>query len=137
MTPYGEDGYLMFQGGNVLLSTDGTWTSTAHNAVDGLNWGVTNIYSTSDDIATNRAASHMFGMLKSESRTEEKKEVIAKFLEFVRTNSIEWAKAGQIVASKDVLESDDYKNIHNLSLHQHQKKKTHYISLTMFISLMF
>ena len=109
MTPYGEDGYLMFQGGNVLLSTDGTWTSTAHDAVDGLNWGVTNIYSTSDDIATNRAASHMFGMLKSESRTEEKKEVIAKFLEFVRTNSIEWAKAGQIVASKDVLESDDYK----------------------------
>lgn len=56
MTPYGEDGYLMFQGGNVLLSTDGTWTSTAHDAVEGLNWGVTNIYSTSDDIATNRAA---------------------------------------------------------------------------------
>ncbi|MBR3204897.1 MAG: ABC transporter substrate-binding protein, partial [Bacillus sp. (in: Bacteria)] len=108
MTPYGEDGYLMFQGGNVLLSTDGTWTSTAHDAVEGLNWGVTNIYSTSDDIATNRAASHMFGMLKSESRTEEKEEVIAQFLEFVRTNSIEWAKAGQIVASKDILESDDY-----------------------------
>ena len=38
MTPYGEDGYLMFQGGNVLLSTDGTWTSTAHDAVEGLNW---------------------------------------------------------------------------------------------------
>ena len=75
MTPYGEDGYLMFQGGNVLLSTDGTWTSTAHDAVDGLNWGVTNIYSTSDDIATNRAASHMFGMLKSESRTEEKRKL--------------------------------------------------------------
>ncbi len=34
MTPYGEDGYLMFQGGNVLLSTDGTWTSTAHDAVE-------------------------------------------------------------------------------------------------------
>ena len=50
----------------------------------------------------------MFGMLKSESRTEEKEEVIAQFLEFVRTNSIEWAKAGQIVASKDILESDDY-----------------------------
>ena len=109
MTPYGEDGYLMFQGGNVLLSTDGTWTSTAHDAVEGLNWGVTNIYSTSDDIATNRAASHMFGMLKNEARTEEKEEVIAQFLEFVRTNSIEWAKAGQIVASNDVLESEEYK----------------------------
>lgn len=39
---------------------------------------------------------------------ERKEEVIAQFLEFVRTNSIEWAKAGQIVASKDILESDDY-----------------------------
>ncbi|WP_312498741.1 extracellular solute-binding protein [Enterococcus sp.] len=109
MTPYGEDGYLMFQGGNVLLSTDGTWTSTAHDAVEGLNWGVTNIYSTSSDIATNRAASHMFGMLNSETRTDEKEEVIAQFLEFVRTNSIEWAKAGQIVASNDILESEEYK----------------------------
>ncbi|MHC5248896.1 extracellular solute-binding protein [Enterococcus sp. LJL90] len=109
MTPYGEDGYLMFQGGNVLLSTDGTWTSTAHDAVEGLNWGVTNIYSTSDQIATNRAASHMFATLKSESRTAEKEEVIADFLDFVRSNSIEWAKAGQIVASNEVLTSEEYK----------------------------
>lgn len=109
MTPYGEDGYLMFQGGNVLLSTDGTWTSTAHDAVEGLNWGITNIYSTTDKMATNRAASHMFGLLKSEERTEEKEAVIADFLDYVRENSVEWAKAGQIVASQEVLNSEEYK----------------------------
>ncbi len=108
MTPYGEDGYLMFQGGTVLFSTDGTWSSTAHADVEGLNWGVTNVYSTSDEIVTNRAASHMFATLKNEDRTAAKEKVIADFIEYVRENSIEWAKAGQIVASNDVQESEEY-----------------------------
>ncbi|MCR5052213.1 MULTISPECIES: extracellular solute-binding protein [Streptococcus] len=110
MTPNGEDGYLMFQSGNVLFSTDGTWTSTAHDAVDGLNYGVTNIYSFSPDKFTNRASSHMFALLKSDERTKGKEKGIGEFLEYVRKNSIEWAKAGQIVASKEVVESDDFKD---------------------------
>ncbi|WP_299089405.1 extracellular solute-binding protein [uncultured Metabacillus sp.] len=108
MTPYGEDGYLMFQSGNVLFSTDGTWSSTAHAAVEGLNFGVTNIYAFSPDKFTNRASSHLFAMLENENRTDEKEKGIASFLEFIRKNSIEWAKAGQIVASKEVIESPDY-----------------------------
>lgn len=110
MTPFGEDGYLMFQAGNVLFSTDGTWSSTAHAAVDGLDFGVTNIYSTSSDKYTNRASSHLFSMLKNEKRTDEKEQAIGQFLEFIRQHSIEWAKAGQIVASKQVIESPDYNN---------------------------
>lgn len=110
MTPFGEDGYLMFQAGNVLFSTDGTWSSTAHAAVEGLDFGVTNIYSTSADKYTNRASSHLFSMLKNEKRTDEKEQAIGQFLEFIRQHSIEWAKAGQIVASKQVIESPDYNN---------------------------
>ncbi|WP_207696388.1 multiple sugar transport system substrate-binding protein [Enterococcus sp. DIV0212c] len=110
MTPNGEDGYLMFQSGNVLFSTDGTWTSTAHDEVDGLNYGVTNIYAFSPDKFTNRASSHMFSMLKNEARTDEKEKGIAEFLEYVREHSIEWAKAGQIVASKEVVESPEFKD---------------------------
>lgn len=110
MTPNGEDGYLMFQSGNVLFSTDGTWTSTAHDAVEGLNYGVTNIYAFSPDKFTNRGSSHMFSMLKNEERTDEKEAGIADFIEYIRENSMEWAKAGQIVASKEVIESDEFKN---------------------------
>ena len=95
----------MFQSGNVLFSTDGTWSSTAHATVDGLDFGVTNIYSTSADKYTNRASSHLFSMLKNDKRTDEKEQAIGQFLEFIRQNSIEWAKAGQIVASKQVIES--------------------------------
>lgn len=108
MTPFGEDGYLMFQSGNVLFSTDGTWSSTAHAAVENLNFGVTNIYSATPDKFTNRASSHLFAMLKNDKRTDEKEAGIGAFLEFIRENSLEWAKAGQIVASKQVNESPDY-----------------------------
>lgn len=110
MTPNGEDGYLMFQSGNVLFSTDGTWTSTAHDAVEGLNYGVTNIYAFAPDKFTNRASSHMFSLLNNEARTDEKEGGIADFLEYIRENSMEWAKAGQIVASKEVIESPEFKD---------------------------
>lgn len=72
MTPFGEDGYLMFQSGNVLFSTDGTWSSTAHAGVEGLNFGVTNVYSNTADKFTNRSSSHLFSMFKNKDRSEEK-----------------------------------------------------------------
>lgn len=109
MTPYGEDGYAIFQGGNVLFSTDGTWTVTAHESVEGLNFDMTNIYSVTPDKFTNRSSSHMFALLDSEERTDEKEVGIAAFLDWMRENSLEWAKAGQIVASRDVFESEAYK----------------------------
>ncbi|WP_342565040.1 extracellular solute-binding protein [Paenibacillus sp. FSL R7-0345] len=110
MTPFGEDGYLMFQSGNVLFSTDGTWSSTAHAGVEGLNFGVTNVYSPTPDKFTNRSSSHLFAMLKNKDRSEEKVAGIGSFLEFIRENSMEWAKAGQTVASKQVIENPEYQN---------------------------
>lgn len=97
MTPFGEDGYLMFQSGNVLFSTDGTWSSTAHATVEGLNFGVTNVYSPTADKFTNRSSSHLFAMLNNEARTDEKEQGIGKFLEFIRQNSMEWAKADRLL----------------------------------------
>lgn len=49
-------------------------------------------------------------MLNNEARTDEKEAGIGSFLEFIRQNSIEWAKAGQIVASKQVFESPEYQD---------------------------
>lgn len=108
MTPFGEDGYLMFQSGNVLFSTDGTWSRLAHAQVEDLNFGITNVYSHSSDIFHNRASSHLFSMLISDERTEEKEEGIGEFLEFIRENSIVWAEAGQIVASTSVIDDPSY-----------------------------
>ncbi|MCM2677380.1 extracellular solute-binding protein [Alkalicoccobacillus plakortidis] len=109
MTPYGEDGYLMFQSGNVLFSTDGTWSSIGHSQVENLNYGVTNVYAFEPTTFHNRASSHLFALLDTDERTDEKEVGIAAFLEFMREHSIEWAEAGQIVASVDVVESPEYK----------------------------
>lgn len=108
MTPFGEDGYLIFQSGNVLFSTDGTWSSTGHAEVEELNFGVTNVYAFEPDKFTNRSSSHLFAMLESEKRTEEKEVGIGEFLEYIREHSIKWAEAGQIVASTDVIENPEY-----------------------------
>lgn len=110
MTPQGEDGYAMFQGQTVLFSSDGTWSSLAFDMVEDLNYGVTNIYSFDSDTWHNRGSSHLFGMLTNEDRTEEKEEGIAEFLDWVYENSVTWAEAGQIPASREVYESPDFEN---------------------------
>ncbi|WP_346243502.1 extracellular solute-binding protein [Shouchella clausii] len=122
MTPYGEDGYLMFQSGNVLFSTDGTWTSTAHEMVDGLNFGVTNIYAFDSDVFHNRASSHLFTLLTNEDRSDEKEAGIADFLEWLRTNSMKWAEAGQIVASNQVFEDSSYNQYTQSYFTENQKQ---------------
>lgn len=110
MTPNGEDGYAMFQGNQVLFSSDGTWSSIAFDMVEDLNYGATNIYSFDPDSFHNRSSAHMFAMLDSEERTDEKEQGIADFLTWVREHSITWAEAGQIPASREVFESPDFDN---------------------------
>src|SRR5699024_12170537 len=65
MTPNGEDGYAMFQGNQVLFSSDGTWSSLAFDQVEDLNYGVTNIYSFDPDNFHNRSSA------RSEEHTSE------------------------------------------------------------------
>lgn len=109
MTPNGEDGFAMFQGETVLFSSDGTWSSLAHDMVEDLNYGMTNIYAFDNETFHNRGSSHLFSMLKNEERSDEKEEGIADFLTWINENSITWANAGQIVASREVYESDEFK----------------------------
>lgn len=108
MTPNGEDGYAMFQGNQVLFSSDGTWSSLAFDQVEDLNYGVTNIYSFDPDNFHNRSSAHVFAMLDNDERTDEKEQGIADFLTWVRENSITWAEAGQIPASREVFESPEF-----------------------------
>jgi len=110
MTPNGEDGYAMFQGGDVLFSSDGTWSQIAFDQVEGLNYGMTNIYAFEPDVFHNRSSSHLFSMLDNEERTDEKEQGIADFVNWVRNNSITWAEAGQIPASREVFESPEFEN---------------------------
>ena len=56
------------------------------------------------------ASSHQFVEFKKET-TPEKQAAIAKFLQYVRDNSMLWAQAGQTVASLKLLEDPAYKEM--------------------------
>jgi len=73
-------------------------------------WGITNSPQISDNLdqAVNWASSHQFVMFKNEARSEEKTKGVMDFIEWLRTNSLEWARAGQNPATLDILNEEEY-----------------------------
>lgn len=94
--------------GRCSVLDHGTWTSTAHGSVEGLNFELPTsilLHLTNLRIAL---SAHLFSLLNNEDRTDEKEQGVADFLSWMRENSLDWAGAGQIVASKEVFESEEY-----------------------------
>ncbi|MFV0504163.1 MAG: hypothetical protein ACK5LT_09390 [Lachnospirales bacterium] len=98
---------MLFQAGESIFLEEGIWTQASFTNIEGINWDVANtpVYD-EDDLAT-WSSSHQFMELTKE-RTPEKQAEIGKFLEYVRSNSEQWAVAGQNVASKEIYEKEDY-----------------------------
>ncbi|MEI2365251.1 extracellular solute-binding protein [Niallia circulans] len=109
-TKDGEDPTQMFLTGKVVFLPEGIWMQNQIKESK-VNWGLTNAPQLSDDLskAVNWSSSHQFVMLKDDSRTEEKEKAVVKFLDWVRDNSMEWAKSGQNPATLALLENEEYK----------------------------
>ena len=105
----GEDNLQLFMAGEAIFCPDGVWDANALNAIEGLNWGITNSIAYSADNFCNFSNSNQFVMLKSEERSDEKEKVIGEFLEYVRQNTLEWARSGQVPASNAANEEEEYK----------------------------
>ncbi len=108
-TKDGEDPYQLFVAGKVIFYPEGIWMRNDVNEAQ-FEWGLTNEPQISDDLsqAVNWSSSHQFVMFKNPERSAEKTKGIADFLEWVRTNSLEWAKAGQNPATLDLLNNEEY-----------------------------
>lgn len=108
-TKDGEDPYQLFVAGKVMFYPEGIWMRNDVNEAQ-FDWGLTNAPQLSDDLsqAVNWSSSHQFVMFKNPDRSDEKTKGIMDFLEWVRTNSLEWAKAGQNPATLDLLDNDEY-----------------------------
>lgn len=104
----GDDASQLFQSGESVFLQDGTWYSGSMGDSE-INWGVTNTPVINPDKLVNWTSSHQFVLLKKE-RSDEKKEELGKFLEFVRENSAVWADSGQNAASAEIYEAAEYKN---------------------------
>ena len=108
-TKDGEDPTQLFLAGKLIFFPEGIWMK--NNIKDAkFEWGLTHSPQISDDPSkmVNWASSHQFVMFKNEARSEEKTKGIMEFIEWLRTNSLEWAKAGQNPATLDILNESEY-----------------------------
>ena len=104
----GEENLQLFMAGEAIFCPDGVWDANALNAIEGLNWGITNSICYSTDTFYNFSNSNQFVMLKNDKRSDEKEKVIADFLEYVRVNALEWARSGQVPASSAADDEAEY-----------------------------
>jgi multiple sugar transport system substrate-binding protein len=105
----GEDPAQLFLSGKMVMYPEGIWMRNQVTEAK-FDWGLTNSPQLTNDIseAVNWASSHQFVMFKNENRSEEKTKGIIQFLDWLRTNSLEWAKAGQNPATLDLLSNAEY-----------------------------
>lgn len=105
----GEDPGQLFLSGKMVLYPEGIWMRNQVKQAP-FEWGLTNSPQLTGDLSqtVNWASSHQFVMFKNKARSDEKTKGIMEFLEWVRTNSLEWAKAGQNPATLDLLDNSEY-----------------------------
>lgn len=108
MAPEDADSAQVFRSGRSLFHPSGTWEISGHDDVEGFNWDLTHAIQIDIDNPVNHFESHAFAQMADDSRDPERDAAVAEFLEFVRTNSLGWAEAGQIVASRDTYDSEAY-----------------------------
>lgn len=111
-TKDGEDPSQLFLAGKLIFFPEGIWMQNNIKEAE-FEWGLTNSPQLSNDLSetVNWASSHQFVLFKSEERSAEKEKGIMDFLEWIRTNSLEWAKAGQNPATLDILNDEEYQEM--------------------------
>ncbi|WP_449619692.1 ABC transporter substrate-binding protein [Robertmurraya sp. Marseille-Q9965] len=107
----GEDPGQLFKSGKAIFYPEGIWMQNSVKEAKNLNWGLTSFPQVSPDKIVNWTSSHQFVMFNDENRSEEKTKGIMDFLDFVRENSLPWAKAGQNPAALETLENPEYKEL--------------------------
>ena len=107
----GEDPGQLFKSGKAIFFPEGIWMQNSLKDSKKLNWGLTSFPQISPDKIVNWTSSHQFVMFKDKNRSEEKTKGMMDFLDYVRENSLPWAKAGQNPAALATLENPEYQNL--------------------------
>ncbi|MGG3855404.1 ABC transporter substrate-binding protein [Caldifermentibacillus hisashii] len=108
----GEDPAQLFLQKKLIFYPEGIWMN--NNLKDAkFEYGLTNAPQLTDDKSqmVNWSSSHQFVMFKSKDRSDEKAKGVVEFIDWIRDNSLEWAKAGQNPASLKILENSEYKQM--------------------------
>lgn len=107
----GEDPGQLFKSNKAIFYPEGIWMQNSLNEVTTLDWGLTSFPQVSPDKIVNWTSSHQFVMFQDEKRSEEKTKGMIDFLNYIRENSLPWAKAGQNPAALSTLENPEFKEL--------------------------
>ncbi|UGB33193.1 extracellular solute-binding protein [Metabacillus sp. B2-18] len=107
----GEDPGQLFKSNKAIFYPEGIWMQNSLNEVTTLDWGLTSFPQISPDKIVNWTSSHQFVMFQDEKRPEEKTKGMIDFLNYIRENSLPWAKAGQNPAALSTLENPEFKEL--------------------------
>ncbi|WP_368996997.1 extracellular solute-binding protein [Caldifermentibacillus hisashii] len=108
----GEDPAQLFLQKKLIFYPEGIWMN--NNLKDAkFEYGLTNAPQLTDDKSqmVNWSSSHQFVMFKSKDRSDEKAKGVVEFIDWIRDNSLEWAKAEQNPASLKILENSEYQQM--------------------------
>lgn len=108
----GEDPLQLFMGGKLVFLPEGIWMNNTVKEAK-FDYGITNAVQLSDDKEkmVNWSSSHQFVLFNSEERNDEKTKGVVAFVDWIRENSIEWARSGQNPATLSILENEEYKEM--------------------------
>lgn len=104
----GDDPSSLFAVEEAIFYTGGTWNMSAVNEY-GFDFSfIAPPQFTADDAPTLTGGSHAFFM-PAQEYTEEEKTAMCDWMHYFYENSLAWAGAGSVVASKEAAQSDEYK----------------------------
>ncbi|PWK06590.1 ABC transporter substrate-binding protein [Tumebacillus permanentifrigoris] len=98
----------LFKQGKMAMTINGIWMINGFKEQQGLNFAAAAIPQFGDMPAT-WANSHNFVIPKQKKDDPEKTKAAITFINYVTSNSIEWAKGGQIPAKNSVRDSAEFK----------------------------
>lgn len=108
----GEDPAQMFLQGKLIFYPEGIWMNNNLKGTK-FEYGLTNAPQLTDDKSkmVNWSSSHQFVMFNSKERSNDKEKGAVAFIDWLRDNSLEWAKAGQNPASLKILDDPEYQKM--------------------------
>lgn len=104
----------LFNTGKSVFYFDGPWTINTMKDISPIDFGVAPMPGSTGMNGTSYADSHQFTLVDCTTKNEKVKNACYEFINYVNTNPLEWAKAGQVTSYKPIHETSEYKELTEL-----------------------
>lgn len=113
----------LFNAGKSVFYFDGPWQINTMKDISPIDFGVAPMPGSTGDNGVSYTGSHQFTLVECTTKDQKIKEACYEFIKYVNSNPIEWAKAGQVTAYKPIHQTEEYKNLKELSAYTEEAYK--------------